>query len=90
MAEMAFYSLVPLKNFTTNIYVLIASFTDVNESMKYVHKTSKCAHSGVIRAVSVVKKNALTQPNTFFIFLAKHKKRIRIISNSLEIKIIVK
>ncbi len=41
-----FYSLEPLKTFTTNIYILIASFTDVNESMKYVHKTSKCTHCG--------------------------------------------
>ncbi len=41
-----FYRLVPLQIFTTNIYVLIYLFTDVNESMKYGHKTSKRTHSG--------------------------------------------
>ncbi len=90
-----FYSLEPLKTFTTNIYILIASFTDVNESRNMSIKPQNALTPvrlwTVIRAANVVKKNALTQPNTFyFYFIANHKKRIRIISNSLEIKIIVK
>ncbi len=50
--------------------------------------------STVIRVASVVKlistENAFTTQHFFFFFIAKHKKRSRIISNSLEIKIIVK
>ncbi len=48
MAEIKYLRKITILFYSTTVkcHVLISSFTDVNESMKYVHKTSKRAHSG--------------------------------------------
>ncbi len=59
--------------------------------MKYVHKTSKRTHSGAAmncnpRCECYLKKKKMPSQQHFFFILAKHKKRSRIISNSLDFR----
>ncbi len=63
--------MVQLYNFATYIHILIFSFTDLNESMNYVHKNLKHAHCSAdmncnLRSECCWIHRGVQRRNTFF------------------------